>query len=462
MHLHAHEDSNMTNQSVVVHANQSWLDTGIMVTASSSLTISFQNGAWTADPATNNQQLYGPAGDAAIIIPASQPGYPLVGAAMGALVGRIGTGSVFLIGAGPTTLPANQVGNLSLCINDDINHLYGAGLADNLGQITVFVYNTNTLPALTTPLISEPMQTSPAAPTSGLGPLQHLVGTWTNQLKDTDGLPYSYNVMPLPQVDPSSPTGYILKNFAYYEELTFSAIHGGAPNRGGLGTQNCNVLFYEQRVYFAEGPNKNALVHAENGSLLFINDQLQALGPYGNGDQPGLGNQTVANSVAPTQQFNIIKQVSVPHGNSILAAGTFQEQTGMPQIPAVNGIPTDLPPSVSTAQYTQMDAVSNPNPIYTSNPNQALTDALLIAPVTNFIALNVSSANGGGGVTNIGFEQQHADVNMYSCTYWLEALNNASEFTQLQYSQTIQMRLPIGGEMLNFPHVTTNTLTKLQ
>jgi hypothetical protein len=448
----------MTNQSVVVHANQSWLDTGITVSPSSSLTISFQTGAWTADPSTNNQQLYGPAGDAAIIIPASEPGYPLVGAAMGALVGRINDGPVFLIGAGPTVLPSGQSGNLSLCINDDINHLYGAGLADNLGQITVFVYNTNTLPMLTYPVINEPAQVSPAAAGSALGPLQHLIGTWTNQLKDTDGLPYSYNVMPLPQVDPSSPTGYILKNFAYYEELTFSAIHGSAPNRGGLGTQNCNVLFYEQRVYFAEGPNKNALVHAENGSLLFINDQLQALGPYGNGDQPGLGNQTVANSVAPTQQFNLIKQISVPHGNSILAAGTFQAQTGAPQIPVVSSLPSGVP----TTQYAQIDPIANPNPGYTLNPNQALADALLAAPVTQFIALNVSSGNGGGGVTNIGFEQQHANVDQYSCTYWIEALNNATEFTQLQYSQTIMMRLPIAGDIISFPHITTNTLTKIQ
>ncbi|MGZ8157861.1 MAG: hypothetical protein ACXWT4_03540, partial [Methylobacter sp.] len=147
--------------------------------------------------------------------------------------------------------------------------------------------NSNTQPNLTIPLINEPAQTSPGTPSTALGPLEYLIGTWTNQslsgsMKGDPQTPYSYNVMPLPQVDPSSPTGYILKNFAYYEELTFSAIHGNAPNRGGTGTQVANTLFYEQRVYFAEGPNKDALVHAENGSLLFLTDQKQALGPYGN------------------------------------------------------------------------------------------------------------------------------------------------------------------------------------
>ena len=47
-------------------------------------------------------------------------------------------------------------------------------------------------------------------PIRGVGPLEYLVGTWTNQnlsgsMKGDSQTPYSYNVMPLPQVDPSSP-----------------------------------------------------------------------------------------------------------------------------------------------------------------------------------------------------------------------------------------------------------------
>lgn len=137
--------------------------------------------------------------------------------------------------------------------------------------------------------------------------------------------PYSYNVMPLPQVDPSSQEGYILKNFSYYEELIFSAIHGTAPNRSGSGTQVANTLFYEQRVYFADGPNKDALVHAENGSWLYLTDRKQFVGPYGTAADPE------QNSVPPTQPYNIIKQMSVPHGNSVLAAGTYKDGTEMGQ-----------------------------------------------------------------------------------------------------------------------------------
>ena len=80
---------------------------------------------------------------------------------------------------------------------------------------------TTSMPDLSKPLINEPAQASPGLPTSSLGPLEHLVGTWTNQNlpnqnSGNTSSPYSYNVMALPQMDPSAtPTGYILKNFSY-------------------------------------------------------------------------------------------------------------------------------------------------------------------------------------------------------------------------------------------------------
>lgn len=320
---------------------------------------------------------------------------------------------------------------------------------------------TNTPPDLSKPLINEPAQSNPPANTN-LGPLAQLVGTWTNQnIQGTDkggpANPYSYNLMVLPQVDPSSPTGYILKNFSYYEEITFSVIHGTAPNRGGVGTQVANTLFYEQRVYFADGPAKDSLVHAENGSWLYLTDTTQLLGPYGDGNGPNVGTETVQNSVAPTQEFNIVKQLSVPHGNSILAAGKYAEQSGSPSISAP---PMVLPSGVNTDQYSQ-ESVGNLNPAFTQNPNQPLIDAINVANASKYIQFYVDSKDGSHEVTNIGFEQQHAKVTRYYATYWLEAFAGSSDYTQLQYSQTILMDIPIAGVgTVSFPHITANTLTK--
>ena len=324
--------------------------------------------------------------------------------------------------------------------------------------------NTNTCPHLKKALVHEPVQVSPGAQSAeDLGPIAALSGTWTN--KNIHGTnqggpksPYSYNVMPLPQNDPSSPTGYILKNFSYYEEITFSNIHGNAPNRGGSGTQVANTLLYEQRVFFAEGPNQDALVHAENGSWLYLSDRDQFKGPYGDGNGDGIGQIPLDHTCPPTQRFNIVKQISVPHGNSILAAGGYREGAGAPQLPLQTAI---LPVGVNTEQYWE-ESVGNPNPEFTLNPNLPLRLALEAGSPTSHLRFDVDTAISGHPVTNIGFEQQHAKVVRYSASYWLEAFGNSEEFTQLQYSQAIYMSIPIPGVgNIIFPHVTTNTLTKI-
>lgn len=309
------------------------------------------------------------------------------------------------------------------------------------------------IPNLNQPLLHEPAQWP--SNSLHLGPLQYLVGTWTNQNlpNSTQGdkkSPYSYCVMSLPQGDT-----YILKNFSYYEEVTFSAINGTAPNRGGLGTQVANTLFYEQRVFFAEGPTINELVHAENGSWLYLTGEKQKIGPYNDGgDVPG--------SEAPTSKYNIVKQVSVPHGNSILAPGHFSLKEGKPEIPALT--PEEVyPKGVDTKPY-ETKSVGNPNVEFTANPNKPLIDALPSINPLYYLEFTVDSENGEHPVTNMGFEQQHARVTHYKATYWLEQ-HSPQHPLLLQYTQTIYMEIPItvNGEQkkIIFPHFTTNTLTKM-
>jgi hypothetical protein len=454
------------SEAFTILSNQPWQSTGVTIPPFVEVMIVYQNGLWTADPDTNGGKPYDAAGCPGLLVPTNQTNYPITGVQMGALVGRLDGGAPFLIGNGPYTIISAAGGALDLCINDDLTGQYGAGLEDNRGNVNVFIYPTNTPPDTGTPLAHDPAQISPAVPAGQLGGLSQLIGTWTNQNLGGSNqggpqAPFSYNVMPLPQVDPSSPTGYILKNFTYYEELTFTAIHGNAPNRGGIGQQVAYALFYEQRVYFAEGPNKDALIHAENGSLLLLLDSTQPLGPYGNGDSYGLGNQVVKNSVAPTQQYNLVKQVSVPHGNSILALGAYSQANAGPGVPLIPSV-SPLPQGIPTVQYTVDDPVTNPQPGLTANPNQVLVNALLLRPCTNFLHLSMSTANGTGAVTNIGYEQQHANVSRYDFNYWLESFDGSGNYTQLQYSQTITLQIPINGKTVSFPHVTANTLTKVK
>jgi hypothetical protein len=310
-------------------------------------------------------------------------------------------------------------------------------------------------------LIVEPIQSNPPPNIDGLGPLIHLIGTWTNQdLGSTytggKASPYSYNIMPLPTS--SASTGYILKNFKYYEEITFSPVHGNAPNRGGSYNQNANILFYEQRVYFAEGPAKDKLVHAENGSWLFLATGPQSQNPYKK-------TPVVPHPIpipAQPEFSNVAKQMSVPHGNSILAQGGINPNAYIQEGPLkIEDYPNDvIPPTIDSKPY-QEKSVGNPYPELNKNPNQPLQDGTKDNPCDAFIHLSVDTQNPQvlGHVTNIPFEERHANVVDYKANYWLQAFE-FGQFTQLSYNQTIYMDIKIGDSIVKFPHITCNTLTK--
>lgn len=131
---------NVSLQSTV-QANQTWKNTGISIPENSPITITYLNGAWTANPHDNNGNLYDANGNPTFIV--AKPGYTLPGANEGALIGYVGenplsnSASCFLIGDGPYVVSSGTTGTLWLCINDDLNGEYGPGLKDNIGNITV-------------------------------------------------------------------------------------------------------------------------------------------------------------------------------------------------------------------------------------------------------------------------------------------------------------------------------------
>jgi hypothetical protein len=348
------------------------------------------------------------------------------------------------------------------------------------------------------------------APMSNLAEFQQqLVGSWSNQDfgTDKDGKPVggpenplSYNIMPLPQT--SDPDGYILKNFKYHERLKFNnndpkttlAIAAEAANRGGLVSQNCRALFYEQQVMFAEGPAINTVVHVENGAWLWVPRYVQQPGPY----PPNIDLEVVQDSLQQPSDVTIAKQISVPHGNSILALGSFDTQadlggTGVcrrqamikgspvvpdapspyptPSIAVVNPAP---PPTLITnlnagARFTTQEATpanyQNPHPHLTQCPNRPLQIAVKIIAPESYMHWSVTTdtVHGERGVvTNIPFEQEVSKVTDYLADYWM-LFKGKKRY--LAYTQTIVMKLKVFSKSTNtteeytFPHVTCNTVT---
>lgn len=124
------EASNMLYPlTVTVAASQAWQSTGLVVTGNQNTEVSYISGMWSFNPqlppcdAIGNPSLR------------AKPFYTLPGQPEGALIGKLGD-SIFLIGR-RCTLPVGMEGTLALCINDDLDGRYGAGLKDNIGSLTI-------------------------------------------------------------------------------------------------------------------------------------------------------------------------------------------------------------------------------------------------------------------------------------------------------------------------------------
>ncbi len=337
-----------------------------------------------------------------------------------------------------------------------------------------------------------------AIDSGGLADFQkYLVGTWSNKgvPNGKDGKPLSYNVMPLPQVEPQEGypccIGYILKNFAFTETIRFNgsafkgdhgydpdavAVTALAPNRGGRYSQFSHALFYDQQVHFAEGPKDGDIVHVENGAWLSLNSGAQKLGPYD--DKPAVPGPIVPQP----HDLKVAKQIAVPHGNSVLALGSVDEpRKGRPDIPD-SDIPYPYPADAQRCRswdisaypyYTRLDDpddFENPNLDLCLNPNRALQDAVRAIKPNHYIYWSVSTAPvkdaagneiGRGEVTNIPFEQRRADVTAYKAEYWLLSKNGGKHYDYLAYNQVIDMTIPLKGEEYIFPHVTANTVRRV-
>jgi hypothetical protein len=167
--------------------------------------------------------------------------------------------------------------------------------------------------------------------------------------------------------------------------------------------------------------------------------------------------------------------MSVPHGNSILALGKFDDvATGAPKIPPASfPSPTPLPPptDASTGIYKSLlntdDNYQNPQLDYTANSNLPLQQAVGILKPTAYLHWQVQTAqisgiDGKGSVTNIPFESKNAEVTDYSAEYWLLSTDGGTNFDYLAYTQNIVMDVNIGGTKYSFPHGTANTVTRVK
>lgn len=111
--------------AIAIPANVPWTDTGITVRRADRFVF-----AATGDVMISPTASSGVAGSPAVTNPGAR--YPLAGAYAGALIGRVGNGTPFLIGGNNAPITVTGNGRLMIGVNDDI-------LTDNTGQYYVTI-----------------------------------------------------------------------------------------------------------------------------------------------------------------------------------------------------------------------------------------------------------------------------------------------------------------------------------
>lgn len=267
---------------------------------------------------------------------------------------------------------------------------------------------------------------APRVPTpSPLGPLADLPGTWHGT---------GFNLIALP--NKQNGTDFRLMLNSTTEIIQFDLIGGPVPNRGSL--QDDIMMFgltYLQSVFDRQSKEK---IHIEPGIWL-----------------------NVPPTTDPQADASIVRQSTIPHGDSLLAQGNGFSVAGGPLIQPVSAIPTG--PGLKSKMPGYLGPYTHPNPPpgmkpeYVNNMNQALLDDIAGQNIVNTVVLIVDSIP-VGGIVNIPFVTVNANATRMNAIFWIETVERAdgTQFLQLQYTQTVILNFLD----IDWPHISVATLIK--
>jgi hypothetical protein len=281
------------------------------------------------------------------------------------------------------------------------------------------------------------------ATVDNLGPLADLAGTWIG----TQG----WELIAVPSGDPGGQEGFTFIARPYVEVITFQTTGSApVPNRGGpAGEMFIYGVVYEIRICDLV---TNEPLHLETGMFLNLSD--------------------VQGGTAPENP--IARSATIPHGDSVLALGTWSDEAGPPAITPRSAVPE--PGKAAPLGYTdpwQAEIPSPCTPGATFNPavpTQVLTDALVGLNIVKTTTLSLSTDN-GGGILNIPFVDSNANASKFECVFWIETIEatppgggQPQQVQQLQYFQQTNIEfLPQFGnpsQLIMWPHVNVNTMRK--
>lgn len=258
-----------------------------------------------------------------------------------------------------------------------------------------------------------------------LGPLADLPGTWMGS---------GFNLIFLPDQHQMRP--FRVKMNATREVLEIEPIGGPIPNRGSVQDDIQFLgLHYLQRVSDAV---TNEALHIEPGLWL-----------------------SIPATESPQFPAMIVRQATIPHGDSLLAMGQSAAVAGPPTIGTISSMPTRhdgnkfpigyLDPFLTAAMPAGISADAK------DDPNVVLKSAIVGQNIVNTVTLSLSTTP-NGGILNIPFILKNANATRFDATFYLETIvqSDGCQFVQLQYTQTVILDFLD----IDWPHISVATLVK--
>ena len=290
-----------------------------------------------------------------------------------------------------------------------------------------------------------------------LGPLKLLPGVWRN-LPNLPGR--GWNMIALPFLPDGGGLNYRLLLNQFNEELEFFLVDKGVPNRGLSHDspqvnldQSVVTLDYEQEIdqiavedrpESGKAGNPGAKIHHEPGLWLHMLNHL-------------------------TDELDIARLATIPHGDSVLALGKSNVVSGAPTIPATNGLPVGVPQDLNS-RYLEPYKHYHDNPFQgvfdPTEPHKLLEAANQGVTIQRTTELEVDTRVGTGGISNIPFIVKHANAASMKSTFWIQELAEEDDAgrpkLRLQYLQVVMLdfhkrRDGLPG-LISWPHVSINTM----
>lgn len=321
-----------------------------------------------------------------------------------------------------------------------------------------------------------------------LGPLAPLLGSWVGQGT-------GWNMIALPfQGAPAAPAGFrfrVLMN-QYDEDLQFTFVDDDVPNRGLSRPDDPDpdqfvvALDYQQKIVQVaaeDRPDGSGLagqpglpIHHEPGLWLYEKNRRTK-------------DDHIKEDEVGEVVLDVARLASIPHGNSVLAVGRSEVFEGMPEIPAISGLPAGRFEDVRTPDDDfRSDPYLEPYLHYIDHPftgnvsfsgfpgfspadmNELLRLANQGVDIVRTTTLTVDSTSKSAGISSTPFSVREAEPVSMRSTFWIQELAETDDFgnprLRLQYSQVVMMHFfrPREDEHPGravWPHISINTLEKV-